>query len=66
MWARPWPSGQGWDVGETAEVVKVNDGLQVRIITEAGQIKSLFIPEPSLDPVRAVRRCWKEGKIEEQ
>jgi hypothetical protein len=66
MWARAWPNGQGWDVGETAEVVKVNDGLQVRIITEAGQIKSLFIPEPSLDPVSAVRRCWREGKFEEQ
>jgi hypothetical protein len=66
MRARPWPNGQGWDVGETAEVVKVNDGLQVRIITEAGQIMSLFIPDLSLNPVRAVRRCLKEGKIEEQ
>ena len=66
MWARPWPNGQGWDVGETGEVVKLEDGLQVRIITEGGKIKSLFIPDPKLDPVRAVRRCWKEGKFEEQ
>lgn len=66
MWARAWPNGMGWDVGETAEVVKLETGLQVRIITEDGQIKSLFIPDPSLDPVRAVRRCWKKGKFEEQ
>jgi hypothetical protein len=56
----------GWDMGETAEVVKVKDGLQVRIITEDGQIKTLFVPDPSMDPVRAVRRCRKEGKFEEQ
>jgi hypothetical protein len=56
----------GWDVGETAEVVKVNDGLQVRIITEAGKIKTLFIPDLALDPVSAVRRCWREGKFEEE
>jgi hypothetical protein len=49
---RPWPNGQGWDVGETAEVVKVNDGLQVRLITEDGKIKSLFIPDPNCDPGR--------------
>ena len=66
MWARPWPNGRGWDVGETAEVVKGNDGLQVRIITEDGKIKSLFIPEPKLDPVRAVRRCWRDGNFEEE
>jgi hypothetical protein len=66
MWARPWPNGMGWDVGETAEVVKVRDGLQVRIITSGGQIKSLFIPDPNIDPVRAVRRCWKYGKFEEE
>jgi hypothetical protein len=65
MWARPWPNGQGWDVGETCEVVKVEGGLQVRIITEDGQVKSLFIPDPNLDPVRAVRRCWRDGNFEE-
>ena len=66
MFAKPWPNGQGWDVGETAEVVKLENGLGVRIITKDGQIKSLFIPDPSLDPCRAVRRCWKYGKFEEE
>jgi hypothetical protein len=66
MWARPWPNGMGWDVGETGEVVKVKDGLQVRIITRDGKIKSLFIPDPSLDPMRAVRQCWMEGRFEEE
>lgn len=65
MWAKAWPSGLGWDVGETGEVIKLDHGLQVRVITEDGRIKSLFIPEPKLDPVRAVRRCWKYGKFEE-
>jgi hypothetical protein len=66
MWARAWPNGQGWDVGETGEVVKVKDGLQVRIITQDGRVKSLFIPDLALDPLSAVRRCWKEGKFEEE
>jgi hypothetical protein len=66
MWARPWPNGQGWDVGTNGEVVKLKDGLQVRIITKDGRVKSLFIPDLNIDPVRAVRRCWKEGKFEEQ
>ncbi len=65
MWARAWPNGQGWDVGETGEVVKAEGGLQVRIITKDGKIKSLFIPDPNLDPVRAVRRCWRECIFEE-
>jgi hypothetical protein len=56
----------GWDVGETAEVVKLKDGLGVRIITKDGRVKSLFVPDLSLDPVRAVRRCWKYGKFEEE
>ena len=66
MWARPWPNGQGWDVGTNAEVVKLGAGLQVRIITKDGRVKSLFIPDLNLDPVRAVRRCWKYGKFEEE
>jgi len=66
MWAKAWPNGQGWDVGETAEVVKVKDGLQVRIITRDGKVKSLFIPDPNLDPVSAVRRCWRKGIFEEE
>jgi hypothetical protein len=66
MKARPWPNGMGWDVGETAEVWRLKDGLGIRVITEDGQIKSIFIPDPSLDPVRAVRRCWKYGKFEEE
>jgi hypothetical protein len=56
----------GWDVGETGEVVKLEDGLQVRIITKDGRVKSLFIPDLNIDPVRAVRRCWNEGQDEEQ
>ena len=66
MWARPWPNCQGWDVGETAEVIKVKDGLQVRIITKDGRVKSLFIPDLALDPLSAVRRCWREGEFEEE
>jgi hypothetical protein len=66
MWAKAWPNGMGWDVGETGEVVKLENGLQVRIITEDGRVKSLFIADLSLDPVSAVRRCWKYGKFEEQ
>ena len=66
MWARPWPNGQGWDVGTNAEVVKLEEGLGVRIITRDGKIKSLFIPDLTLDAVSAVRRCWKYGKFEEE
>ena len=66
MFAKPWPNGMGWDVGETAEVGMVKDGLQVRIITRDGRVKSLFIPDPNLDPVRAVRRCWRDGNFEEE
>jgi hypothetical protein len=66
MWARPWPNGMGWDVGETAEVWKLENGLGVRLVTSEGKIKTLFIPDPNLDPVRAVRRCLREGKVEEE
>jgi hypothetical protein len=66
MWARPWPNGQGWDVGTTAEVAKLGAGLGVRIITQDGRVKSLFIPDLNIDPVRAVRRCWREGKFEKE
>jgi hypothetical protein len=66
MWAKAWPNGQGWDVGQSAEVVKLENGLGVRIITKDGRVKSLFTPDLSLDPVSAVRRCWKYGKFEEQ
>jgi hypothetical protein len=66
MWARPWPNGQGWDVGTNAEVVKLENGLGVRIITKDGRVKSLFIPDLNIDPVRAVLRCWREGNFEEE
>jgi hypothetical protein len=66
MWAKAWPNGMGWDVGTNAEVVKLEKGLGVRIITKDGRVKSLFIPDPNLDPVRAVRRCWRKGKFEEE
>ena len=66
MWAREWPNGLGWDVGQSAEVWKLENGLGVRTITKDGRVKSLFIPDPSLDPVSAVRRCWKYGKFEEE
>jgi hypothetical protein len=52
-------------VGRSAEVVKLEDGLGVRIITREGRVKSLFIAGLALDPVSAVRRCWREGKFEE-
>jgi hypothetical protein len=66
MWARPWPNGLGWDVGSNAEVVRLENGLDVHILTRDGRVKSLFIPDLSLDPLRAVRRCWKYGKFEEE
>ena len=66
MWATAWPNGQGWDVGRSAEVVKLEDGLGVRIITREGRVKSLFIANLALDPLSAVRRCWREGKYEEE
>ncbi len=66
MWAKAWPNGMGWDVGTNAEVVKLEKGLGVRIITQDGRVKSLFIPDPALDPLSAVRRCWKYGRFEEQ
>jgi hypothetical protein len=62
----PWPNKLGFDVGRDAEVWVLEDGLMVRIITRAGRVKALFIPDPSLDPVRAVRRCWREGEFEEE
>ena len=66
MWAKPWPNRQGWDVvGANAEVWKLADGLRVHIVTKDGRVKSLFIPDPSLDPVSAALRCWREGKFEE-
>ena len=66
MWARPWPNRLGWDVGETAQVERLTDGLGVRIFMSDNRIKYLFIPDPSLDPVSAVRRCWREGNFEEE
>jgi hypothetical protein len=61
----PWPNGLGWDVGPDAEVMKLETGLEVRIFTRDNNIRSLFIGDPSLDPVAAVERCKREGKVEE-
>ncbi len=66
MKAKPWPNNLGWDVGTTGEVWKLKDGLGVRVITRSGQVKALFIPDATLDPVLAVKRCRKEGKIIEE
>ena len=67
MWARASPNGLGWDVvGANAEVWKLEDGIAVRILTSGDKIKFLFIPDPALDPLCAVRRCWREGKFEEE
>lgn len=66
MKATLWPNGLGWDVGKDAEVWRFNDGLGVRIFTSDNRIKCMFIPDPSLDPIRAVERCKQEGKIEEE
>lgn len=60
-----WPNGLGWDVGRDAEVWKLKNGLGVTIFTNDNRIKYLFIPDPSLDPIKAVERCKQEGKIEE-
>jgi hypothetical protein len=64
--AKSWPNGLGWDVGTTAEVWKLKDGLGVRVITRSGKVKALFIPDLSVDPVDAVRRCRNEGKVIEE
>lgn len=66
MKAKPWPNGLGWDVGSTGEVWKLKDGLGVRVITRSGKVKSLFIPDATVDPVDAVRRCRIEGKVIEE
>jgi hypothetical protein len=29
-------------------------------------VKALFLPDPNFDPVRAVWRCWRDGKFEEE
>jgi hypothetical protein len=65
MRVTPWPNGQGWDVGRDAEVLKQETGLMVRIFTRDNKLRSLFIGDPSLDPVTAVERCKREGKVEE-
>jgi hypothetical protein len=60
MKTRPWPNNLGWDVGNNAEVWKLENGLGVRIFTEDNRIKHLFIADLSLDPVTAVERCKAE------
>jgi hypothetical protein len=65
MKVTPWPNGLGWDVGTDAEVWVLETGLEVRIFTRDHKIRSLFIPVLSLDPVTAVERCKREGRIEE-
>ena len=64
--AKPWPNGLGWDVDRSAEVWKLKDGLGVRVFTSSGRVKFLFISDATLDPVDAVRRCRKEGKVIEE
>jgi hypothetical protein len=66
MKATPWPNNLGWDVGDDAEVWKLENGLGVRIYTDDDRIKHLFIPEVSLDHVEAVERCKQEGQIEDE
>ena len=68
MKVTPWPNGLGWDVGNAgvdAEVWRLETGLEVRIFTRDGRIRYLLIPDLSLDPVTAVERCKREGRIEE-
>ncbi len=68
MKVTPWPNRLGWDVagaGVDAEVWRLENGLQVHIFTRDNKIRSLFIGDASLDPITAVERCKKEGKIEE-
>jgi hypothetical protein len=52
-------------VGADAEVWRLETGLEVRIFTRDNKIRCLFIPDLGLDPVTAVERCKREGKIEE-
>ncbi len=60
-----WPNKLGFDVGSDAEVWVLENGLDVRIFTKDGRIRYLFIPDLSLDPITAVERCKREGRIEE-
>lgn len=66
MKATLWPNGLGWDVGDDAEVWKLESGMGVRIITEDDHIKHLFIADLSLDPITAVERCRQEGQLEDE
>lgn len=63
--AIPWPNNLGWDVADNAEVWKLKNSLGVRIFTNDCKIKTLFIRDLSLDPVTAVERCEREGRIQE-
>jgi hypothetical protein len=68
MKVSPWPNGLGWDVGGAgldAEVWRLETGLLARIFTRDNNIRSLFIGDPSLDPITAIERCKREGKVEE-
>jgi hypothetical protein len=67
MRVTPWPNGLGWDVtgGVDAEVWRLETGLEVLIFTRDNKIRSLFIGDPSLDPITAVERSKREGRIEE-
>jgi len=68
MKVTPWSNGLGWDVGTVgvdAEGWKLETGVEVRIFTRDNKIRSLFIADLSLDPVTAVERCKREGRIEE-
>jgi hypothetical protein len=65
MTVTAWPNGLGWDVGDDAddaEVWRRDAGLAVQVLT-GDEIKALYIPDPMLDPVEAVRRCRREGSL---
>jgi hypothetical protein len=66
MRVKAWPNGLGWDVtgGVDAEVWRLETGLEVLIFTRDSKFRSLFIGDSSLDPITAVERCKREGRIE--
>jgi hypothetical protein len=62
----PWPNGLGWDVGDVAEVWRVEGGLAVHVFLRDDQLKTLLLPDTAVDPVSAVQLCITNGRLVEE
>jgi hypothetical protein len=56
MWARPWPNGQGWDVGTNAEVVRLENGCVLPVSVQN-------LGTPHLSRVVGPRRCRRACRV---